>query len=282
MTERRGIFSVWAVAAFAVLVLNDHVLKVACPSVVTGKLSDFAGLFLFPVVCGAFAGSRARVVAHGAALLGGALFAVCKLSPEAAAWMSAHVARTTCDPTDLVALPMLALGARHAAATDLADVARWRDRLAAAIAAIGCMATSAEHHPMPPRAPEPMIAAPRTCARLAVAGIEPRGNEVLVHARLVNDEPNGTKCAVTLVASLDGSPSDRVSTSTRGRSAALVVDPMHSLDVTITLAVPYPVACAPAPNGKVEAFEAPEGFPEDKRPAESARIDRCTTAVAAP
>ena len=29
--------------------MNDHVLKHACPGVVTGKLSDFAGLFFFPL-----------------------------------------------------------------------------------------------------------------------------------------------------------------------------------------------------------------------------------------
>ena len=30
--------------ALGVLVLNDHVLKHACPGFVTGKLSDFAGI----------------------------------------------------------------------------------------------------------------------------------------------------------------------------------------------------------------------------------------------
>jgi hypothetical protein len=35
-----------------VLLLNDHVLKVVCPSELTGKLSDFAGLFFFPFVVG--------------------------------------------------------------------------------------------------------------------------------------------------------------------------------------------------------------------------------------
>ena len=34
--------------ALAVLVLNDHVLKQAAPGVVTGKLSDVAGLVLAP------------------------------------------------------------------------------------------------------------------------------------------------------------------------------------------------------------------------------------------
>jgi hypothetical protein len=36
--------------ALALLALNDHVLKGVAPSVVTGKLSDFAGLFVAAVM----------------------------------------------------------------------------------------------------------------------------------------------------------------------------------------------------------------------------------------
>lgn len=36
-------------AAIAVLVVNDHWAKVACPGLVTGKLSDFAGMVFFPL-----------------------------------------------------------------------------------------------------------------------------------------------------------------------------------------------------------------------------------------
>jgi hypothetical protein len=39
-----------ALAAIAVLLLNDHVLKDAAPGLVTGKLSDVAGLAFFPLV----------------------------------------------------------------------------------------------------------------------------------------------------------------------------------------------------------------------------------------
>lgn len=35
--------------ALVVLVLNDHVLKRTCPGVLTGKLSDFAGVLLLPL-----------------------------------------------------------------------------------------------------------------------------------------------------------------------------------------------------------------------------------------
>ncbi len=34
--------------SIALLLVNDHVLKVLYPSWITGKLSDFAGLFFFP------------------------------------------------------------------------------------------------------------------------------------------------------------------------------------------------------------------------------------------
>ena len=39
-----------ALAAIGVLLLNDHVLKDAAPGLVTGKLSDIAGLAFFPLV----------------------------------------------------------------------------------------------------------------------------------------------------------------------------------------------------------------------------------------
>lgn len=37
-------------AAVAVLLVNDHVLKAAFPGLVTGKLSDLAGLLFFPLL----------------------------------------------------------------------------------------------------------------------------------------------------------------------------------------------------------------------------------------
>jgi hypothetical protein len=44
-----GLLSPWVLGCVLVLVLNDHVLKRAYPGVVTGKLSDVAGLAFFPV-----------------------------------------------------------------------------------------------------------------------------------------------------------------------------------------------------------------------------------------
>ena len=39
-----------AIAALVVLVVNDHLLKAAYPGWITGKLSDFAGMVLAPLV----------------------------------------------------------------------------------------------------------------------------------------------------------------------------------------------------------------------------------------
>ena len=45
-----------SLGAVALLLLNDHVLKQAFPSILTGKLSDFAGLFFFPFLLAVLVG----------------------------------------------------------------------------------------------------------------------------------------------------------------------------------------------------------------------------------
>jgi hypothetical protein len=45
-----GILHPVTIGAMALLILNDHVLKEAFPGVVTGKLSDVAGLAFFPTL----------------------------------------------------------------------------------------------------------------------------------------------------------------------------------------------------------------------------------------
>jgi hypothetical protein len=115
----------------AILFVNDWVLKpTALPRWLTGKLSDFAGLAVFPLVATAafdlllagLARLGARVdftlrrwkLAVAIALTGG-VFAAMKLVPEIARWVAAALgvitassARVMPDPTDLVALPALA------------------------------------------------------------------------------------------------------------------------------------------------------------------------------
>jgi hypothetical protein len=114
------------VACMLLVALNDHVLKGAglLPGVVTGKLSDFAGLYFAPLLLAelwmlAWPARASQVAVRRtvwAALFFGVLFTAIKTSPQAdalyeavLAFLSRHPARNTVDPTDLVALPMLAL-----------------------------------------------------------------------------------------------------------------------------------------------------------------------------
>jgi hypothetical protein len=107
-------------AAIALLVANDHVLKARFPGAVTGKLSDVAGCFVLPLLVSAIAGLatrwtlRARL-ALGAALTGALMLAM-KLSPAgadlvasalAAAWrpLGVRSGPIAADPTDLLAVP---------------------------------------------------------------------------------------------------------------------------------------------------------------------------------
>jgi hypothetical protein len=89
--------------AVAVLALNDHVLKSRYPGFVTGKLSDFAGVFALAVVVGLLTENR-RV----ALIAVGAGFAAIKLSPDAARLAAPFLGgQTMQDPGDLIALAAL-------------------------------------------------------------------------------------------------------------------------------------------------------------------------------
>lgn len=106
-----------ALSAIALLLLNDHVFKHYFPSVLTGKISDFAGLLFFPLLLSALIGlleKRPRRAAVWGFALTGLVFTALKLHPPAASWASAALSRLldanvwiTPDPTDLLALIML-------------------------------------------------------------------------------------------------------------------------------------------------------------------------------
>lgn len=142
-TAGEGLLHPVAVAAVAVLAVNDQWGKAAFPGLVTGKLSDVAGLLFFPLFLqaaievaqarrrDAFEPSRRLLV--GLAVLTGLCFALVKLSPvgaeayrvvfgalrwpldAAAAWLRGASAPAlsrvslTMDASDLIALPALAL-----------------------------------------------------------------------------------------------------------------------------------------------------------------------------
>lgn len=104
------------VLALVVLVLNDHVLKQAWPGLVTGKLSDVAGLVVAPLLLAvplaAIGVRRPVTVAIGMTGIG---FVFAKTSVAGAQATSAVWSLTgiptlmRADVTDLVALPALAL-----------------------------------------------------------------------------------------------------------------------------------------------------------------------------
>jgi hypothetical protein len=133
---RRALVSPVAIAAIAILVVNDHALKATFPGWWTGKLSDVAGLAFFPLLLASvaeLAGARGVRVTVGAAIATGAVFAAVKtiaiagdayrFGLGALQWplraLAALVAgdpapalapvQLTADPTDLLALPALAI-----------------------------------------------------------------------------------------------------------------------------------------------------------------------------
>jgi len=120
-----------AVAAALLLIVNDHLLKGSrVPGWLTGKLSDVAGLAVFPLVVTAAADSLAWLAARAGAPLDftlrrwklgaavaatAALFAAIKLWPAAGDAVAGGLgrvfghARIIPDRTDLLALPALAV-----------------------------------------------------------------------------------------------------------------------------------------------------------------------------
>src|SRR3954467_10610855 len=114
---RTGVFLRWPahpllVGATAVLLLNDHVLKHVWPGLVTGKLSDVAGVVGPPWVLGllwALSPAR-RTAAAAAVLVTGAGFALVKLTAAgagvaSAAWSVVNGPSVIlADPTDRGAL----------------------------------------------------------------------------------------------------------------------------------------------------------------------------------
>jgi hypothetical protein len=108
-------------AATAVLVLNDRVLKAAFPGAFTGKLSDLAGCFVLPLFVSACLALATRWPLRPRLAVGVAatvlFFGALKLSTPAARgvartldllWvpLGAAPGRILADPTDLLALPL--------------------------------------------------------------------------------------------------------------------------------------------------------------------------------
>lgn len=149
------------VAAAAVLAVNDHLLKGSgwMAGWLTGKLSDLAGLFVFPLLAAAVCrcllvalGQRSvaerRAIDISCIVATGLGFTAIKLSPWFNQWVSSFIGRNSLDPTDLIALPVLALAAvwsyRFPVATGSAGFGR---AAAVSVIALACAATSAPRYP---------------------------------------------------------------------------------------------------------------------------------------
>ncbi|PRQ07094.1 hypothetical protein [Enhygromyxa salina] len=113
----RALLSPAWLLALAVLITNDHWLKGAdvIPAWLTGKLSDFAGMLVAPVLLAALLRVRTRGALAACHVAVGLVFAAIQLSPACAGLWSGLMGLVgfpwviTCDPTDLLALPLLGL-----------------------------------------------------------------------------------------------------------------------------------------------------------------------------
>lgn len=117
--------------AVALLAVNDHLLKQCFPGFLTGKLSDFAGLFFFPLFLTDAMGlvrKTSRVTLVGACVATAVVFALVKTTAlghsvyciglgalQAPVRGSFHRVRMTMDATDLVALSSCLLAYLYAA-----------------------------------------------------------------------------------------------------------------------------------------------------------------------
>ena len=91
------------VLSVAVLLVNDHVLKQGHPGLITGKVSDVAGVWMITSLLIAFTGLRSL-----GTVLAATAFAIVKSVPTAASWAAPVLGGTTLtDATDLIALAVL-------------------------------------------------------------------------------------------------------------------------------------------------------------------------------
>ena len=183
-------------AALGVLVLNDHVLKeIAALAPLAGKLSDFAGLVVAPVLLAALLGVRRRRGLIASAGLVGAVFAAINLSPAAAGVWDQTMATvgfpwaTHTDPTDCLALVMLPATVAFFEPRMRRAWRRPRRRLAAfALAGIGTFACAASTGPGPGPTPTPTPVSASFQSRVALLN---KTNELqIVQIRKLADDVN--------------------------------------------------------------------------------------------
>lgn len=147
----KNLLSPFFIFCLVLLILNDFILKGTFHNVLTGKLSDFCGLFIFPIFWSAvFPRHKLWVF-----ILTGVLFIYWK--SEYASGLIKLVntilnIQRTVDPTDLLSLPVLLLGWFHLNSgprMSLSDslVARLSGLFIGAVAVFSICATTQERYP---------------------------------------------------------------------------------------------------------------------------------------
>lgn len=143
-------------SALVLLVINDHWLKGSgiLPSWLTGKLSDFAGLIVAPVVLVSLLrlkSQRAQLTAHAAIAI---VFALTEVSQPiadqfASLWHLAGISRAAfrADLTDLWALVVLPIPYALVSPQITAKTHAFAPRVSLAAALIACIATSVPFEP---------------------------------------------------------------------------------------------------------------------------------------
>lgn len=205
-----------ALVALIVLISNDHLLKGSglLPGWLTGKLSDFAGLYLFPILVFSLVG-RARFVGIATALG----FASVKLVPAVNAFVGSAWGPMRMDPTDLLALPMVWLAVRSRS-RNTARPNPLGFRIAVTLASvIACIATS---QPLTRGYPEWKLEDKKTrigCARfdawVSKSGKEGVGVNVLVESTSID------RCQVEIVSATLDVGGEKIALATRPRAETL-------------------------------------------------------------
>lgn len=245
------------VAAFFLL-LNDHVLKGAgiLPGAITGKLSDVCGLFVLPILIARVAGidsKRGRAAICAACTIA---FMLVKTTPFGNAIYRAVLGPTLIDPTDLIALPS-ALAAYFAMEMS-------KDRVSLLLAAIGCVATSAERrpdYPLPQPPPAAIAQGPR-CAIVTQSGIEVRGVDALVHFDVKNSTP--ADCEVTIAVRLDARTTVTATEVTVNGKEMKILAPNDAADIAVPVHAVYAIACESNASASWEDVQIAGGAQEFK------------------
>lgn len=201
-------------AALIILVLNDHWLKGSgiLSGVVTGKLSDVAGLLVAPAVLAWVVRARTArgwTIAHIAVAIG---FAALELSPSLVRTLESIGAdlgvpfHSWPDPSDLLALP-----AAYVSLFVLGPRARRREhRLAPSVGVIALVACTATSQAPPPRYPFRPAGLLETDVYLRHTGAE----DLVIHVRRIRDQ------AALDCDRLDDPPEDQLKSGDFGDDSA--------------------------------------------------------------